>query len=72
MPSARRRGHASRIVKELERYAANHGRTRIRLDTRNDLTEALTLYECLGYREVARFNDDPYAEHWREKGLGTR
>lgn len=68
---ARRRGYGTQIVSRLERHAAKHRRTRIRLDTRSDLTEALTLYARLGYREVASFNDAPYAQHWLEKDLTT-
>jgi hypothetical protein len=25
------------------------------------------LYRAAGYREVAAFNDEPYADHWFEK-----
>jgi ribosomal protein S18 acetylase RimI-like enzyme len=68
-PAMRRRGVASDIVMHLEQEARKHGRTRMRLDTRHDLTEARALYARLGYREVARFNDAPYADHWFEKRL---
>ena len=33
------------------------------------LTEAIKLYHDNGYREVERFNDEPYADHWFEKVL---
>lgn len=68
-PSVRRRGLASHIVTHLEQKARKYGRTRMRLDTRQDLTEARALYTRLGYREVAPFNDEPYADHWFEKRL---
>ena len=49
--------------------ADQHGRSRLRLDTRGDLVEARRLYERLGYREVPPFNAGRYAEHWLEKTL---
>lgn len=33
------------------------------------LREAVALYRSAGYREVAAFNDEPYADHWFEKHL---
>ncbi|MGZ4273178.1 MAG: GNAT family N-acetyltransferase, partial [Solirubrobacteraceae bacterium] len=68
-PHIRRRGLAARIVAHLEHQAVARDRTRMRLDTRSDLAEARALYARLGYREVAPFNDGPYAEHWFEKAL---
>jgi ribosomal protein S18 acetylase RimI-like enzyme len=41
----------------------------IRLETNRSLTEAIRLYRESGYREVERFNDEPYAHHWFEKEL---
>jgi ribosomal protein S18 acetylase RimI-like enzyme len=41
----------------------------IRLDTNKSLTQALRLYRASGYREINRFNDNPYAHHWFEKAL---
>jgi ribosomal protein S18 acetylase RimI-like enzyme len=68
-PAVRRHGLGIHIVTHLEQLAVEHGRTRMRLDTRGDLTEARALYARLGYREVEPFNDGPYAEHWFEKAL---
>ena len=45
------------------------GLTILRLDTNSALTEAQVLYRKEGYREVERFNDNPYAHHWFEKRL---
>jgi hypothetical protein len=39
------------------------------LDTNESLREALKLYRCSGYREIDRYNDNPYAHHWFEKAL---
>ena len=41
----------------------------MRLDARGDLIEARAMYARLGYREVPRFNEHPYVEHWFEKRL---
>ena len=41
----------------------------VRLDTNESLSEAIHLYGASGYREIDRFNDNPYAHHWFEKNL---
>jgi hypothetical protein len=41
----------------------------LRLETNRTLAEAIALYRAAGYREVAAFNDEPYAHHWFEKSL---
>lgn len=69
VPAARGRGLASRLMSELETRARDHGLATLRLDTREDLVEARRLYARRGYREVAPFNDGPYADHWFEKTL---
>jgi DNA-binding MarR family transcriptional regulator/GNAT superfamily N-acetyltransferase len=65
----RRLGLGRRILYELEGRAHANGLRLIRLDTIQDLSEAVRLYETSGYREVAPFNDNPYANHWFEKPL---
>ena len=40
------------------------------LDTSAALTEA-ALYASTGYREIERYNGNPYADHWFEKPLFT-
>jgi ribosomal protein S18 acetylase RimI-like enzyme len=67
----RRRGLGARIVAHLERQAYDHGRIRMRLDVRGDLVEARAMYAQLGYREVPRFNEHLYVEHWFEKRLAA-
>ncbi len=42
----------------------------MRLETKDELGEAIQMYQSSGYREVAPFNDEPYADHWFEKPLG--
>jgi ribosomal protein S18 acetylase RimI-like enzyme len=68
-PSARGLGLATRLMAELERSARAHGADRLRLDTNAGLTEAIAMYRRLGYREVPRFHDDPYSQHFFEKDL---
>jgi DNA-binding MarR family transcriptional regulator/predicted GNAT family N-acyltransferase len=70
-PEARGLGLGRRILTELEQRAAAHGTTVIRLETNGSLTEAIALYRTAGYREVAPFNDERYADHWFEKQLTT-
>ncbi len=66
-PVARGLGLGRRLLTDLEARAAA-GRSRIlRLETNRSLTEAIGLYRSAGYREVAAFNDEPYADHWFEK-----
>ncbi|MFN3541648.1 MAG: GNAT family N-acetyltransferase [Rhodococcus sp. (in: high G+C Gram-positive bacteria)] len=66
---ARGNGLGASMIEFLEGFVQQSQRTRIRLDTRADLVEALGLYAKLGYREVPEFNDEPYAEVWLEKQL---
>jgi DNA-binding MarR family transcriptional regulator/GNAT superfamily N-acetyltransferase len=68
-PSARGLGVARRVVRTLEAAAIEAGLKALRLDTNRALTEAHALYRSEGYREVARFSDNPYADHWFEKQL---
>lgn len=62
-------GLGRRILAELENRARSHGVTVVRLETRDELPEAIRMYTSSGYREVAPFNDEPYAHHWFEKHL---
>jgi ribosomal protein S18 acetylase RimI-like enzyme len=41
----------------------------VKLDTNRSLVEAQALYRKLGYREIGRYNDNPYADHFFEKRL---
>jgi DNA-binding MarR family transcriptional regulator/RimJ/RimL family protein N-acetyltransferase len=68
-PSARGIGVARRVLRTLEAAARDLGLTTLRLDTNRALTEAHALYRKEGYREITRFNDNPYADHWFEKRL---
>jgi ribosomal protein S18 acetylase RimI-like enzyme len=56
-------------LRTLEAAAHEKGLKTLRLDTNRALTEAHALYRSEGYRETARFSDNPYADHWFEKRL---
>jgi DNA-binding MarR family transcriptional regulator/GNAT superfamily N-acetyltransferase len=62
-------GIGRRMLEALETEALALGLTALRLETNRALAEAIALYRKAGYREVPRFNDDPYAHHWFEKRL---
>ena len=68
-PSVRGLGLGRRLLTGLETRAAAHGVRVVRLETNRALGEAISLYRAAGYREVAPFNDEPYAHHWFEKTL---
>ena len=68
-PAVRGLGLGRRLLAELEAHAAARGVRTLRLETNRALGEAVSLYRTAGYREVAPFNDEPYADHWFEKML---
>ncbi|MGB6604649.1 MAG: helix-turn-helix domain-containing GNAT family N-acetyltransferase [Steroidobacteraceae bacterium] len=68
-PAARGLGIGRRLLNELERVARRCRLRAVQLDTNGSLKEALRLYRSSGYREIGRFNDNPYAQHWFEKAL---
>jgi DNA-binding MarR family transcriptional regulator len=68
-PSTRGIGVARRVLDALEAKAAEVGIRTLRLETNAALHEAQALYRGSLYREVAPFNEEPYAHHWFEKHL---
>jgi DNA-binding MarR family transcriptional regulator/RimJ/RimL family protein N-acetyltransferase len=68
-PSARGMGVASKLMQKLEQLGRERGYKLLRLDTNKSLTEAHALYSKLGYRDIERYNDNPYAHRWFEKLL---
>ena len=62
-------GVGRRLLAELEARAKSSGAHVVRLETNRALKDAIRLYRSSGYREVAPFNDEPYAHHWFEKVL---
>ena len=71
-PDARGLGVGQRLLDALETHAGDMSLTTLRLDTNRSLTEARALYTRNGYREIAPYNDNPYADHWFEKKLPRR
>jgi GNAT superfamily N-acetyltransferase len=67
--TARGLGLGKRLLAELENQATARGAQVVRLETNRALTEAIGMYRAAGYREVAAFNDETYADHWFEKTL---
>jgi DNA-binding MarR family transcriptional regulator/ribosomal protein S18 acetylase RimI-like enzyme len=65
-------GIGARMLDALEREAAALGHGSVRLYTNRSLAEAKAMYRARGYGEIARYNDDPYANHWFEKALASR
>ena len=66
---ARGRGIGRRLLSQLEANAVRSGAPAVRLETNRSLIEAIALYRSAGYVEVPAFNDEPFADHWFEKGL---
>jgi DNA-binding MarR family transcriptional regulator/GNAT superfamily N-acetyltransferase len=68
-PAVRGLGLGRRLLFELEDRGRANGVRLMRLETKDVLTEAIRMYQTSGYREVAPFNDEFYADHWFEKAL---
>ncbi|MAS43216.1 MAG: PadR family transcriptional regulator [Rhodobacteraceae bacterium] len=68
-PQARGLGLSRRLMSATEDVARGLGMTRLRLDTNGALTEAAALYRRMGWREIERYNDNPYAELFFDKPL---
>jgi len=62
-------GLGSRMLRHLEAEVVRLGYGVVRLDTHRALGEALAMYARAGYREIDRYNDNPYAEAFFEKPL---
>lgn len=65
----RGQGAASALLAAMEAEALERGIAVLRLDTRDDLVEARSLYAKHGFAEVDPYNDAEYADHWFEKPL---
>jgi DNA-binding MarR family transcriptional regulator/GNAT superfamily N-acetyltransferase len=68
-PSVRGLGLGRRLLFELEDRGRANGVRLMRLETKDELGEAVHMYRSSGYLEVDPFNDEPYADHWFEKSL---
>ena len=67
--SARGRGHARRMLGELEQLAREAGMTRVRLLTTEVLTEARALYAAVGYELVDAPVVEGRQDYWMEKAF---
>jgi len=67
--SARGLGIGRRLLERLEQLARDGDAPAVRLDTNKALVEAIAMYRSSGYREIPRFNTEPFAHHWFEKTL---
>lgn len=63
-------GMGGRLLRDLERLAAELGCETVVLDTNSSLVEAIEMYLSAGYSETARYNDNPYAQRWFRKAIG--
>ena len=68
-PDWRGLGIGAQLLSHLELVASRLGHRMVRLDTNSALVEAIAMYERAGYRSIARYNDNPYAQRWFEKSL---
>lgn len=68
-PSARGLGLGKRLMDAAEEAARSLGIALLRLDTNSALPEAGQLYRGTGWREIPRFNDDPYPDLFFEKQI---
>ena len=68
-PSARGLGLGKRLMDAAEDAARTLGIALLRLDTNSALPEAGQLYRSTGWREIPRFNDDPYPDLFFEKQI---
>jgi DNA-binding MarR family transcriptional regulator/GNAT superfamily N-acetyltransferase len=68
-PSARGLGLGKRLMDTAEDAARSLDIALLRLDTNSALPEAGQLYRTTGWREIPRFNDDPYPDLFFEKQI---
>jgi GNAT superfamily N-acetyltransferase len=66
---ARGRGHARRLLAELEAIARAAGHERILLLTTEVLAEARALYASAGYAVASHHEEDGRTDYWLEKHL---
>ena len=70
-PSMRGLSIATRLLSAVEQQALAMGLDTLKLDTNATQTEAIALYGRNGYRRIAAYNDNPYADLWFEKKIAA-
>ncbi|MGK5642828.1 GNAT family N-acetyltransferase, partial [Streptomyces sp. URMC 126] len=70
-PGHRGRGLGDALLAAVAETARVWGAERVVLETRRDLTEALTLYARHGYTAIDPYAHGPYTEVWLGKELNT-
>ena len=68
-PAYRGQGIADALVRALEEYAAQCGYRQLVLDTTDDMTSAVRLYERHGYTRCSRYNQNPQATIFMKKRI---
>jgi ribosomal protein S18 acetylase RimI-like enzyme len=69
-PAIQRKGHGRALLSFAEREARRLGLTALRLYTNAAMTENLTYYPRLGFRETDRREEDGYKRVFFEKRVG--
>lgn len=62
-------GLGARLLRTLEEHAVALGCAVVRLDTRRLLSDAVAMYRRAGYRDIPRYNANPYPDMFFEKDL---
>ncbi len=68
-PAFRRNGLGPLLMRAAEEHARNLGFTDLYLDTKEDLVDAIRLYERFGYQRFDRYNDNPQAAYFFRKSF---
>jgi GNAT superfamily N-acetyltransferase len=68
-PGARGAHVARTLLEGLEERARGAGYGTMMLDTGARQPHALALFRSSGYRDIPRYNENPFAAHWLEKPL---
>ena len=70
-PGARGKGIGAQTLHHLELAALRLGADQVLLDTNSVLLEAIRLYTSRGNVAIESYNDNPYAQRWFAKKLGS-
>lgn len=68
-PERRRQGIGTALLHSLEQLSIELGHERLRLDSNQELSEAIALYVREGFMPTDRYNDADNATHFFEKAL---